>query len=153
MEVIFWQDDTRPRYAKPNLDCGLSISQIADIVVPKGKVWEVMGREQAELIVGPYDKAESAQSRQLTFYQLLIGLVTEGWITEVEGEAWLTGNLPETVLKAIRDLPQDQQFTAKVHSIRPSVIYRNDVLVQALSEAKGKSSLEVDEFFIDYEKI
>jgi len=153
MKVIFWQDDTRPRYAKPNLDCGLSISEIAEIVVPKGKVWEAMDKEQAEIIVGPYDKAESAQSRQLTFYQLLIGLVSEGWITEVEGEGWLTGNLPQSVLKAILDLPQEQQFTAKVHSIRPAVVSRNDIIVQALSEAKGKSNFEVDDFFINYEKI
>lgn len=113
MKVIFWQDDTRPRYAKPNLDCSLSISEIAEIVVPKGKVWEAMDKEQAEVIVGPYDRAESAQSRQLTFYQLLIGLVSEGWITEVEGEDWLTGNLPEAVLKAILDLPQSNSLQRK----------------------------------------
>lgn len=90
------------------------------------------------------------QSLTLTFAQLLIGLVTEEWITEVEGEAWLVGTLPATVIGLISTLPQEQQFPAKARAIRPSVIYRLDPLVQALGMAEGKTEVELDEFFIKY---
>lgn len=86
----------------------------------------------------------------LSFAQLLIGLVTEGWITETEGGAWLVGTLPDVVLLVISMLPPEQQFAAKARAIRPSEIIRDDPLVGALATAEGKTSQEIDEFFVTY---
>jgi hypothetical protein len=86
----------------------------------------------------------------LSFAQLLIGLVTEGWITEAEGGAWLVGTLPDVVLLVISTLPQDQQFAAKARAIRPSEIVRDDPLVSMLATAEGKTSEEIDDFFVTY---
>lgn len=89
----------------------------------------------------------------LSFAQLLIGLVTEGWITEAEGGAWLVGTLPDPVLAVITTLPANQQFSAKARAIRPSMIVRTDPLVGALAAAEGKSSAEIDNFFVAYSQV
>ena len=86
----------------------------------------------------------------LSFAQLLIGLVTEEWITEAEGGGWLVGTLPDPVLAVIATLPSNQQFAAKARAIRPSVIVRADPLVAALAAAEGKSSADIDAFFSTY---
>ena len=86
----------------------------------------------------------------LSFAQLLIGLVTEGWITEAEGGGWLVGTLPAPVLAVIATLPAGQQFAAKARAIRPSAVVRADPLVASLAAAEGKSSADIDAFFTTY---
>lgn len=86
----------------------------------------------------------------LTFAQLMIGLVAEGWITEVEGNAWLVGTLPDPVLLVISTLPAGEQFAAKARAIRPSEVVRADPLVAALAWAEGKTTQEIDDFFFTY---
>lgn len=86
----------------------------------------------------------------LSFAQLMIGLVTEGWITEAEGEGWLAGTLPAAVLTVIGTLPTNQQFAAKARASRPSDIERADPLVAELAAAEGKTSEEIDTFFLTY---
>lgn len=86
----------------------------------------------------------------LSFAQLLIGLVTEAWITEAEGEAWLSGTLPTAVLTVIDALPVEQRFAAKARALRPSQVLRSDPLVAAMGAAAGKTSAEVDAFFQTY---
>lgn len=86
----------------------------------------------------------------MTFAQLLIGLVTEAWITEAEGEAWLTGTLPFAVLLVIDGLPVEQRFAAKAHAIRPSAVLRNDPLVVSMGLAAGKTPEQIDQFFTTY---
>lgn len=94
--------------------------------------------------------ARDAAILRLSFAQLLIGLVSEGWITEAEGEAWIAGTLPAAVLAVISTLPQPQQFPAKAKALRPEAVLRNDPLVIALGAAQGKTSDEIDVFFITY---
>ena len=89
----------------------------------------------------------------LSFAQLLIGLVTEGWITEAEGESWLVGTLPDPVLGVIATLPTNQRFAAKARASRPSNVERADPLVGALSAAEGKTPEELDEFFFTYSQL
>jgi hypothetical protein len=86
----------------------------------------------------------------ITFAQLLIGLVTEAWITEAEGEAWLAGTLPLAVLTVIDSLPANQRFAAKARALRPSEVVRNDPLVAAMGAAAGKTEAEMDTFFQTY---
>lgn len=86
----------------------------------------------------------------LSFAQLLIGLVTEEWITEAEGGGWLVGTLPAPVLGVIGTLPPQYQFAAKARAIRPSSIVRADPLVASLAAAEGKTSAEIDTFFATY---
>ena len=89
----------------------------------------------------------------LSFPQLLIGLVTEQWITEADGEAWLAGTLPAAVLAVISSLPTEMQFPAKARALRPSMIVRADPLVAALAFYEGKTSEELDEFFLTYAQV
>lgn len=83
-----------------------------------------------------------------TFAQLLIGLVAVGWITEGEGEAWLAGTLPAPALAAIAALPPEMRFPAKVRAIRPSVIFRDDPLVNAMAAEQDRTPEEVTAFFV-----
>jgi len=89
----------------------------------------------------------------ISFAQLLIGLVSESWITESEGEAWLAGLLPEKVLLLINSLPAQQRFAAKARAIRPSVILLNDPLVTTMGAAAGKSEEDLNTFFQTYAKV
>jgi len=89
----------------------------------------------------------------LSFPQLLIGLVAEQWITEADGEAWLAGTLPSAVLEVISSLPTEMQFPAKVRALRPSMIVRADPLVAALAAYEGKTPEELDEFFLTYSQV
>lgn len=96
------------------------------------------------------DLATQRAGMQMSFAQLLIGLVAEAWITEAEGEAWLAGTLPAAVLSVIAALPPEARFAATARAIRPSVILRTDPLVAALGAAQGTSDAELDAFFIGY---
>jgi hypothetical protein len=90
----------------------------------------------------------------LSFSQLLIGLVSEQWITEAEGEAWLEGNgLPAAVSTVISQLPPEERFTAKARALRMSVANRLDPLVAELSQAGGKTPEDVDLFWETYSQI
>jgi hypothetical protein len=89
-------------------------------------------------------------SLTLSFAQLLIGLVAEGWITEEEGDSWVDGILPDKVVTLINDLPADQQFAARTRAKRPSEILRTDFLVSTLGQLEGKTDQEMDEFFAVY---
>lgn len=89
----------------------------------------------------------------LTFAQLLIGLVERKWISEAEGDAWLTGTLPQAVLDAIADVPQEYRFRAKARALHPSTVLRNDPLVIALAASQGKSPDQLDTFFKIYAQV
>jgi hypothetical protein len=90
---------------------------------------------------------------QLSFAQMLIGLVAEAWITESEGEAWLTGTIPAAVTALIDTLPENQRFAARARAARPSVVLRTDSLVLALGAAQGKTAEELDDFFTAYSQL
>ena len=90
---------------------------------------------------------------ELTLAQLLIGLVTEGWITRAEGEAWLDGVLPLAVTAIIATLPASQQFASTARAKRPSVIMRLDGLVTVLAATQGRSDAQMDAFFTTYAAI
>lgn len=89
----------------------------------------------------------------LSFPQLLIGLVAEGWISETDGDAWLAGTLPSAVLEVISSLPVEMQFPAKARALRPSMIVRADPLVAALAAYEDKTPEELDEFFLTYSQV
>lgn len=95
-------------------------------------------------------EAHARAGQSLSFAQLLIGLVAEGWISESDGEAWLSGVLPAAVLAVIATLPQGQRFAAKARAARPSTVERLDPLVAALAGAQGKTDADLDAFFTTY---
>lgn len=87
----------------------------------------------------------------LTFAQLLIGLVSEGWITAAEGRAWRDRvSLPAPVAGLIAGLPESQQFAAETRALAPSVVLRTDPLVVGLGLATGKTAEQIDAFFRAY---
>lgn len=89
----------------------------------------------------------------LTFAQLLIGLVAEGWISEADGEGWLDGMLPAPVTALIAGLPADQRFAAKARAKRPSVVERLNPLVIGLAAVSKKTNADLDAFFAVYAAI
>lgn len=97
--------------------------------------------------------ATARLSMTLSFAQLLIGLVTEAWITEDEGDAWADGVLPTAVTSLIATLPQDQQFAARTRAKKATEILRLDPLVELLGLAQGKTAEELDQFFINYANV
>lgn len=111
------------------------------------ETWEVTAASPEEIA---QRTAERRAGMRLSFAQLMIGLVTESWITEPEGEAWLAGTLPAAVFTVIDALPAGQQFAAKARAIRPSEVLRNDPLVSAMGTAAGKTEAEIDTFFTTY---
>lgn len=94
--------------------------------------------------------AQPALVPNLSFAQLMIGLVAEAWITEAEGDGWLAGTLPLAVLTVIDSLPLGQRFAAKARALRPSEVLRSDPLVAAMGTAAGKTGAEIDTFFQTY---
>ena len=124
-------------------------------IAPNEKIW---GPEYEILpdkvrAYGLAVKAEPDELLKVTFAQLLIGLVAEGWITEAEGDGWLAGNLPAPVLYLISTLPAAQRFAAKARALRPSEVLRRDPLVEMLGAAQGKTSAELDAFFSKYRMV
>lgn len=104
-----------------------------------------------ELPPSPEEAIFKERSRMtLSFAQLVIGLVAEGWITEADGEGWLQGVLPPSVLATINLIPADQRFAAKAKASRPSVVERTDPLVGMMAMAQGKTDAEIDAFFRTY---
>ena len=101
----------------------------------------------------PTDFSVVAVPASITFRQLLIGLVAEGWITEAEGDAWLAGTIPAAASALVASLPEAQRFAARASIIRPSVILRADPLVAALAAAEGKTEAELDGFFQTYSQV
>lgn len=89
------------------------------------------------------------QTTEISFAQLIGGLVTEGWITKAEGQAWLRGTLPAPVETLIAELPEAAQIFAEGRAIRPSVVLLNDPLVQQLAAIRDKSA-ELPRFFNTY---
>ena len=119
-----------------------------DIEVYGADIYEIaMAMGPAPYVAPPVPPAPIPN---LSFAQLLIGLVTEQWITEVEGEAWLAGTLPTAVLTVIDSLPQEQRFAAKARALRPSEVLRSDPLVTAMGTAAGKTTEEINTFFQTY---
>jgi len=91
--------------------------------------------------------------QELSFAQLLIGLVAEGWITEAEGDAWTNRQLPAAVNALISGLPQAERFAARARAKLPSVVLRNDALVVALATQQGKTAEQLDDFFRTYANV
>jgi hypothetical protein len=69
----------------------------------------------------------------LSFAQLLYGLVTEEFITEQEANDWLVNRiLPEPIETLISQLTGPQQILARARALQPTEIVFSDPMVQAL---------------------
>lgn len=127
---------------------GRDIYEVALSMVPDAYVQPTdadVAEAEAERM--QYERA----SMSLSFAQLLIGLVSEGWITAADGRAWRDRvALPAQVQAVIASLPDEQQFAAETRALAPSEVLRNDPLVSALSAVAGKSSADLDAFFRTY---
>lgn len=85
---------------------------------------------------------------ELSFAQMLIGLVTLGWITEAEGNAWVQGILPADIEAYIATLPETARFAARARAARPATIVRYDPVVVGLAILKNKQPEEINQFFM-----
>lgn len=115
----------------------------------------ILNAKSGETTIRPYTEAEIAAMQaqpepplpMITFAQLIIGLVSNQFITEAEGEAWLAGTLPAAVLAVIAQLPPEMRFAAKARALRPSQVDPNDQLVGALCAARNLSAAQKRQFF------
>jgi hypothetical protein len=96
------------------------------------------------------DPVPAPQTVQISFAQLIGGLVTEGWITKPEGQAWLRGTLPAPVSVLIAQLPEEQQIFAEARALNPTSVLLSDPLVQALAAMQGKTPAQLQAFFNTY---
>lgn len=81
----------------------------------------------------------------ITFRQTVIGAVSDGWITEQEGETWLQRNgLPTIVQGVIDALPSEQQFAAKASALDMTHAYRSDPFMVAVAEAAMPNKTEAE---------
>lgn len=120
-------------------------------ITPSSHMWaavqkRIAGGEEVIDLTGPQPEPIP---QQMTFAQLLIGLVAEGWITEAEGEAWLEGRIPAAAEALIATLPETHRFAARARASRPSVVMRDDPLVIALAASQGRAD-DLDRFFAAY---
>lgn len=122
---------------------------------PKGTI-EVPLKPGAdfEWVAGKWQATPPAPApvpQELSFAQLLIGLVAEGWLSVADARAWRDRvALPAQVQTLIAALPPEQQFAAETRALAPSVVLRSNPLVQALATAAGKSPEQLDDFFRTY---
>ena len=92
--------------------------------------------------------------QELSFAQLLIGLVAEGWLSAADARAWRDRiALPAQVQALIASLPEHMQFAAETRAFAPSEVLRSDPLVQMLAAAQGKTPDQLDLFFTTYAAI
>lgn len=90
----------------------------------------------------------------LSFPQLLYGLVSEGWITAEEADAWLVQRqLPQRLDAVIAALPPTDQILAKARALQPTKIAFEDQMVQAIGAAEGKTEAEMAAFFTKYYQV
>lgn len=89
--------------------------------------------------------------QEMSFAQLLIGLVAEGWLSAADARAWRDRvALPAQVQTLIATLPPEQQFAAETRALAPSVVLRSNPLVTALATLQGKTPEQLDDFFRKY---
>lgn len=102
----------------------------------------------------PTETFDIVVPKSISFAQLLIGLVTEGWITEQEGINWRDRvSLPSLITNYIATLPTNQQFAATTRALAPSEVNRDNALVLAIAVAAGKTTQDLDNFFITYSNV
>lgn len=116
------------------------------------KAYDISLQDWVDLPAGytPPPEGPAPVPNELSFPQLIAGLVAEGWITKNEGKAWVRGTLPAIVQGLIDSLPENQQMLAEARAIAPSVILRNDPLVTALGNLAGRTSEQIDDLFRNY---
>lgn len=125
-----------------------------DVVSPAYAGWSNEGYTLVEADPEPApEPGPDPVPMSMSFAQLMIGLVAEQWITEEEGRLWLTGTLPPQVVSTISLIPAEQQFAATAKATRPSIVNRNDPLVQMMALAQGRSDAELDDFFRTYASV
>lgn len=118
---------------------------------PGNRHWQMVQDAIAEGATVTVEEPPAPPVPNLSFPQLLIGLVTEGWITTEEGRAWRDRvALPAPVAELISKLPPEQQFAAETRTLAPSEVLRNDPLVVSLGEMQQKTPEELDQFFHTY---
>lgn len=81
--------------------------------------------------------------------QILTALGILGWITEAEAEAALaTGARPAVVDAVIAQMPEGDQFGARMKWIGFQKAYRDDDMVAALALATSRTGADIDHLFI-----
>lgn len=146
LRIVYQLPNGTSAVISPAEGSGLTIEEIAAKDVPVGTPYSIV--EDSDL-----PEPSLPVPQEMSFAQMLIGLVAEGWITQAEGMAWLGGNVPAPVSALIAQLPQSQQFAALARAVRPSVVLRNDPLVAGLAALQGKTDVQMDDFFRTYASV
>ena len=95
--------------------------------------------------------AARREKMSLTFDQFIYGLITEGWITEVEGLNWLRrDSLPTAIQNRINLLGPALRRKVLIYFYVSPSFKRNDQVILELASAFGKSDSVMDTFFEVY---
>lgn len=97
------------------------------------------------------DLAGMRAGMTLTRRQVIIGMVSEGLISETEGIALAaTGAAPAAVDAMIATMPADQQAAARITLAAFTVAYRLDPMTALFQQAGGMTDEQMDAFFTAY---
>lgn len=90
-------------------------------------------------------------SMTMTRRQVIIGMVSEGLISEAEGIALAaTGAAPAAVEAMIATLPANEQAGARITLAAFTVAYRLDPMTAIFQQAGGMTDAQMDAFFTAY---
>lgn len=97
------------------------------------------------------DMAALRASMTLTRRQVIIGMVSEGLISEAEGIAMAaTGAAPASVEALIAAMPPGEQAAARITLAAFTTAYRLDPMTALFQQAGGMTDAEMDAFFTAY---
>jgi len=138
----------------------LGLYHVVEIAVPSGKIstgWvidEVDGVPTQVHILQDIPPPEPVPVPDLTFRQLLWGLLSEGKITEEEALAAATvRTVPAAIQKAFDLLPPEQIPLAKITWATMSRAIRDDALTSLIAMNNEMNPEDTDEFFWKYSQI
>lgn len=101
-----------------------------------------------------FSKPVAPVPAELSRRQFIIGMMTEGFITETQADNLsATGVIPPPFAAVVSQLPTEMQTAAKVTIRTASVFYRNSLLIIAGLTVVGATEAQADQFFRTYSQI
>lgn len=83
----------------------------------------------------------------ITPRQLILGLLSDGHITEAEAEAWTQGTLPAAVETVLATLPATEAVVARISLRTMREVRRDDPLTATIAAHAGIDDAGVDDAF------
>lgn len=92
-------------------------------------------------------EAEGLAPQTISRRQFYQQLAVEGVISQDEALWALSGQIPAVLISLVLQLPEADQFAAKMHLSGSATYERNHPLTAAIGAAQGKTSEQIDAFY------